>query len=389
MEIGLVPTLLIILVAAIIGGALAHWLRQPIILGFVLAGIALGPYTGGITVTELIDAKHLSEVGVGLLLFVLGVEFSLTTLRPASRVVLLGTPLQLLLTVLLGLVLGLILGWQWGDTFWFASLIALSSPIIALQAFNALELTGTAVARLVRGILIVQNLAIVPFVFLSRQIQAGTLDLSSALIAILEGVIFLAVVLFLGTRILPPLFAALGRPNGDELPSLVVFASVAVVIAGTYLYGLTFVEVAFVIGLLLSFSEQGSRALRALLSMRDLFGVLFFVSAGLLLDLPYLGRHLPLILLLVLVVSAGKMVIFTGIMRLFGHERGDAVTVGVTLFQLSELSFVLARLALDGGAITDDLYSLVISVGLLTMLLTPFTARLALRLQPIAVTTEL
>ena len=122
--------------------------------------------------------------------------------------------------------------------------------------------------------------------------------------------------------------------------------------------------------------------------MRDLFGVLFFVSAGLLLDLPYLGRHILLIVLLVLVVSAGKMAIFAGIMRLFGHDRGDALTVGVTLFQLSELSFVLARLALDGGAITDDLYSLVISVGLLTMLLTPFVARLALRLQPQPVTTE-
>lgn len=388
MEIGLVPTLLIILVAAMVGGALAHRLRQPIILGFVLAGIVLGPYTGGITVTELIDAKHLSEVGVGLLLFVLGVEFSLTTLRPASTGVLLGTPLQLLLTVLLGLLLGLILGWQRDDAFWFASLIALSSPIIALQTFTALELTGTAVARVVRGILIVQNLAIIPFVFLSRQIQAGTPDLTSAVIAALEGAVFLAVLLFLGIRILPPLFAALGRLNSEDLPGLVVFASAAVVIAGTYLYGLTFVEVAFVIGLLLSVTEQGSRALRALLSMRDLFGVLFFVSAGLLLDLPYLGRHILLIVLLVLVVSAGKMAIFAGIMRLFGHDRGDALTVGVTLFQLSELSFVLARLALDGGAITDDLYSLVISVGLLTMLLTPFVARLALRLQPQPVTTE-
>jgi CPA2 family monovalent cation:H+ antiporter-2 len=379
---GLIPTLLIILVAAFIAGALAHRLRQPVILGFVLAGIALGPSTGGFTVAELIDVRQLSEVGVALLLFALGVEFSLATLQTAAPRVLYAAVSQLLLTLLWGFLVGQLVEGQPGGPIWFAAVIALSSPIIALQALSHLQLEGTVTARLARSLIIVENLAIVPFLFVLRQLQAGNTDVQTIAIALVEGVALLAILLLLGTRILPGLFAAIGRQEAGELPIVVVLASAAAVIYGTYLYGLTFVEVAFVAGLLLSQSELGSRALQALLSMRDLFGVLFFVSAGMLLDLAFLGAHIGLVAGLVLLVALGKMLILGGVMRLSGFERHEAVTVAVTLFPLSELSFVLASLALGSGMINDDFYSLIIAVGLITMLLTPFVARLGLRRYP-------
>lgn len=376
-----IPALLIILVAAFVAGAIAHRLGQPVLLGFVVAGVALGPYTGGITVTELIDAQLLSEVGVALLLFALGVEFSLTTLRPVSSLTLAGVPAQLLLTLFFGFVLGRLFGWQPASAFWFAALIILSSPLVALHTLGSLELQGTTVARLARSIIIVQNLAVVPLLFVLRPLQAGTSDLPTLALAATEGIGFLVILLFLGIYVLPRLFRYIGRQNGRELSLLVIIVSAAVVIYGTVLYGLTFVEVAFIIGLILSESELGSRALNAILSMRDLFGVLFFVSAGMLLNLTFLGTHLALVLGLVVLVAGGKIVILSGMIRFFGYTDSESLAVGLILFQLSELAFVLARFGLTGGAIDEDLYSLVITVGLITMLLTPFFARIALRFQ--------
>jgi monovalent cation:H+ antiporter-2, CPA2 family len=377
-----IPALLIILVAAFTAGAIAHRLGLPALLGFVLAGVALGPYTGGITVSELVDAQALSEVGVALLLFALGVEFSLTTLRPVSPLALAGVPVQMLLTLFLGLAAGYVLGWQATSAFWFAALIVLSSPVLTLHTLRNLQLEDTPVAQLARRIIIVQNLAFVPLLFILRQVQDGTSNLPALALAVAEALVFLAFLLFLGVHVLPRLYAYIARQDSSELSLLVVLASAAVVVYGTYLYSLSFVEVAFLIGLVLSQSELGTRALSTFLSIRDLFGVLFFVSAGMLLDLTFLTTHIVLVLGLLALVTVGKMLILAGVARLFGRTRSEALTVGLTLFQLSELSFVLAGLALAGGAIDDDLYSLVITVGLLTMLLTPFSARLALRLSP-------
>jgi CPA2 family monovalent cation:H+ antiporter-2 len=377
-----IPTLLIILVAAFIAGALAHRLGQPVLLGFVLAGVALGPYTGGITVTELIDAQLLSEVGVGLLLLALGVEFSLATVRSESSVALLGAPLQMALTLLYGFAVGRLLGWDVSASFWFAALITLSSPIVALHTSGALHLGKTTTARIGRAILIVQNLAVVTLLFLVRRLQTGITELPSLVLALAEGIVLLAVLLLLGNYVLPGIYAYIARQERRELPLLVVVASAALVIYGTYLYGITFVEVAFAIGLLLSQSELGSRTLNALKSMRDLFGVLFFVSAGMLLDLSFLSANIVLVLGLVALVAIGKIAIVGGTTRIFGYRGQDAMMVALTLFGVSELSFVLARLALNSGVIDDDLHSLVVAVGLITMLLVPVLARLALRWPP-------
>jgi monovalent cation:H+ antiporter-2, CPA2 family len=378
----IVPTLLIILVAAFIAGAIALRLGQPVILGFVVAGVALGPYTGGITVTELIDAESLAEVGVALLLFALGIEFSLSSLRPVSAMTLFGVPLQLLLTFIFGFVIGRLFGWQSGPAFWFATLIVLSSPIVTLHTLASLGVADTHAAHFSRGILIVQNLAVVAFLFVMRQLQAGVTDLPTLALATAEGIAFLTVLLFLGIYILPRLYSFIARQKGDELPLLAVIASAALVIYGTYLYGLSFVEVAFIIGLLLSESELGSRALKALMSLRDLFGVLFFVSTGMLLNLTYLAAHVLLVLGLVVTITLGKMLIIGGTSRLFGRGKNDSLFAALTLFQLSELSFVFASLTLKIGATSDQLYSLIIAVGLITMLLTPYLVRIMLRLKP-------
>src|SRR6185503_16944833 len=123
---GIAADIAIILVAALIGGLIAQRLRQPLILGYILAGVMVGPYTGGVTVTNIHDIELLAEIGVALLLFALGLEFSLKELQPVRRVALLGTPLQMALTIGVGLGLGQFFGWDWVTSLWFGALISLS-----------------------------------------------------------------------------------------------------------------------------------------------------------------------------------------------------------------------------------------------------------------------
>lgn len=373
----LVTDLLIILVVAFIMGALAYRLGQPVILGFIVAGMLVGPYTGGVTVTALIEAERLSEIGVALLLFAVGIEFSLSTLRPVYKIVLLGTPIQLGLTVVFGYGVGQLLGWERGASLWFGLLISLSSTVVTLNTLSSFRLSDTSSTRVVEGILTAQNLSVVPLSFTLRQVGSQALIAPVIAIAAIEGLFLLAVLFFLGTHLLPPLFAYVARQNSDELSLLVVLASVAVVSSGVYLYGLPFVFVAFAIGLALSESELGSRALSEILRVRDLFGLLFFVSAGMLLDLPFLVAHLNLVLLLVTLVVVGKALILAAVTRLFRYGASRPFVVALALFQTSELSLVLARLGLENAAIDGHLYSLVITTALITMLLTPFVAQAA------------
>src|SRR4051812_35630614 len=159
---GIAADLAIILVAALIGGLVAQRLRQPLILGYILAGILVGPYTGGVTVGEIHDIELLAEIGVALLLFALGIEFSLSSLAPVRNIALFGTLLQILLTMAFGFGLGQLLGWNGTAALWFGALIALSSTMVLLKTLQAQGRMDTLASRIMLAMLIVQDLAVVP-----------------------------------------------------------------------------------------------------------------------------------------------------------------------------------------------------------------------------------
>jgi monovalent cation:H+ antiporter-2, CPA2 family len=374
---GIAADIAIIVVASLIGGLLAQRLKQPLILGYILVGILVGPYTGGVTVTEIHDIELLAEIGVSLLLFGLGLEFSFKELQPVRNIALLGTPIQMFLTITYGTVIGRLFGWDWVTALWFGSLISLSSTMVILKTLMAQGLMGTLSSRVMIGMLIVQDLAVVPLMIALPQLSDLEAGLPILAEAFIKGAIFLALMFVIGTRIIPRLMMQIARWNSRELFLLGVTAIGLGVGYATYLFGLSFAFGAFIAGMVLSESEYSFQALGDIIPLRDLFSLLFFVTVGMLLDPAFLIANIGNILLIVLLVVVGKSVIFGLITRGFGYGNIAPFAVGLGLFQVGEFTFVLARVGLSAGSIDTYLYSLVLSTAIMTMVLTPFVSRLA------------
>ncbi len=330
---GIASDIVIIIVAALLGGFVALKLKQPLILGYILAGIVVGPHTGGVTVSEIHNIELLAEIGVALLMFALGLEFSLKQLKPVRAIALAGTPLQILLTISLGVAIGQLLGWGWVASIWLGALISLSSTMVILKTLMNQGLLGTLSSRVMIGMLIVQDLAVVPFMIILPKLSDPQAGIPLLGLAALKAAIFIILIVVLGTRLLPLMLAYIAKWNSREFFLLSVAAIGLGVGFATYLSGLSFAFGAFVAGIVLSESEYSHQALSEIIPLRDIFGLLFFTSVGLLLDPSFLAAHWSRILLLVALVSVGKGAIFALLTRSFGY--GNVVplaVVGLGLF---------------------------------------------------------
>jgi CPA2 family monovalent cation:H+ antiporter-2 len=374
---GIAADIAIILVAALIGGFIAQRLRQPLLLGYIIAGILVGPYTGGVTVTEIHDIELLAEIGVALLLFALGLEFSFSKLRRVQGIAFWGTPLQLLLTIGVGIGIGWVLGWSFYQSLWWGALIALSSTMVILKTLMAQGQLGSLGGRIMLAMLIVQDLAVVPLMIVLPVLSNLKEGLPTLALAIGKAALFLLVMIYGGTRLIPLLLRRIAAWNSRELFLISVTAIGLGIGYATYLFGLSFAFGAFVAGMVLSESDYSHQALSDIVPLRDIFGMLFFVSVGMLLDPAFLLANIGTVLLMVGVVSLAKALIFAGLTRAFGYAGPVPLAVGLGLFQVGEFAFVLARVGLSQQAISEDMYALLLSTALITMLLTPFAARLA------------
>ncbi|WP_319576722.1 cation:proton antiporter [uncultured Desulfobacter sp.] len=373
---GIASDIAIIVVAGLIGGLFAQRLRQPLILGYILVGVMVGPFTGGVTVSNTHDIELLAEIGVALLLFALGLEFSLKELKPVARIALIGTPIQMLLSILLGFGIGKTFNWPFTDALWFGGLIALSSTMVILKTLMSQGRMGTLSSRVMIGMLIVQDLAVVPLMIILpklNQLEAGLPALGWAAI---KAATFLFLMVFIGTRLIPRLLAYIARHNSRELFLLAITAIGLGVGYGTYLFGLSFAFGAFIAGMVLSESDYGHQALSDIIPLRDIFGLLFFVSVGMLLDPAFLVKNWQTILIVVLLVSLGKGIIFSTLSRIFGYNNVIPLALGLGMFQVGEFSFVLARVGISTHSISNDLYSLTLATAIVTMLFTPLVSGL-------------
>lgn len=368
---GIAADIAIILVASLIGGLIAQRLRQPLILGYILAGIAVGPHTGGVTVTEIHDIELLAEIGVALLLFALGLEFSFRDLQPVRYVALIGTPIQMLLTIAFGYGIGRWLGYDSVPSLWMGAIMSLSSTMVILKTLMNRGLMGTLSSRVMIGMLIVQDLAIIPLMIILPQLSNPQAGLPLVAWAVFKATFFLALMILVGTKIIPRLLAYITSWNSRELFILSITAIGLGVGYATYLFGLSFAFGAFVAGMVLSESEYSHQALSDIIPLRDIFGLLFFASVGMLLDPSFLFAHIKEVLLLVLLIIAGKGFIFGVLVQFFGYGNVIPLAVGLGLFQIGEFSFVLAGVGLSSKAISSDLYALMLNTAIFTMLLTP------------------
>ena len=371
---GIAADIAVIVSAGFVAGVVAQRLRQPLILGYILAGVVLGPATGGRLISDPHEIELLAEIGVALLLFALGIEFSLKELRPVRAVALYGTTIQILLTVAVGAGAGLLLDWPWTDAVWFGACVSLSSTMVILKTLQGQGRLGTLSSRVMIGMLLVQDLAVVPLLILLPKLtdlQAGLPQLGWALV---RSAVFLALMIVVGTRVIPWLLRRVTRLGSRELFLVTVTGLGLGIGYATYEVGLSFAFGAFVAGIVLSESDHAHQALSDIVPLRDLFGLLFFVSVGMLLDPAYLRDNLPLVLGLAAAVGVAKGLICAGLGRAFGYGNVVPLALGLTMFQAGEFSFVIGRVGVATGSIGPELYSAVMAVALVTMFLTPFAS---------------
>jgi CPA2 family monovalent cation:H+ antiporter-2 len=367
----LVADLTLILAAALVGGFVAHRVGQPLIVGYILAGVIVGPFTGGLTVRNVEGIEQLAELGVALLLFSLGLEVSFRQLAPVRTVALAGGTLQIVLTIAFGVVLAAALGWPWQPALWFGALIALSSTMVALKTLQAQGRIGTLSSRVMLGMLVVQDLAVVPLMIVLPELSNPAGGLMRVVTATGRAFVLLALTVLVATRVVPRLMALVARWNSRELFLLATTTVALGVGYAAYSFGLSLALGAFIAGLVINESEYAHQALSDVIPLRDIFGMLFFVSVGMLLDPAVVSHQIGTLAAIVGAVIAAKALIFAGVVRAFGYRRVVPLAVGLTLFQVGEFAFVLARVGVTGGAITGDLYAVVLNTAVATMALTP------------------
>ncbi len=377
---GIASDFVLVVVAGLLGGLLARALRVPLLVGYVAAGVLVGPYTSGPTVVQVHDIERLADIGVALLLFSLGLEMSFRDLQPVRRVALIGGPIQIVLTSAAVMAAARSVGMPLTEAIWFGAMISLSSTAVVLKALSAGGVTSTLASRVMIGLLVVQDLAVVPMLVILPQV--GNLDGLPIRLARSVGIaaVFLAAVAVLGTRLLPWLLKRVLAMGSRELFLVSIVAIGVGVGYATERAGLSFALGAFVAGLILSESEFSHQALSDVVPVRDIFGLLFFVTVGMLLDPRYAIAHAGEIVVVVVLIFLGKSLILGGLARAFGYVNMAPWIVGLGLSQVGEFSFVLARSGSSSGLLSKPTYDLALTCTALTMALSPVLSSLALPL---------
>jgi monovalent cation:H+ antiporter-2, CPA2 family len=372
-ELKLIVEMVTVLGAAAVGGFGATKLRQPALLGYILGGMALGPACLNL-VSLKGDIQVLAEVGVALLLFALGVEFSLKDLLRMRKIALGGGTLQVLSTIILGGGLAYLTGWV--DTLpkaiFLGAVLSLSSTAVVLKSLIERNEVQTVVGQIMLAILIVQDLGLGLMLAVLPALSQPSETIGIAVFtAIMKAVLFLGAAIVAGKWLIPPMIRVVVRTASQELFLLVILVLCLGIAIITHLLGLGVAMGAFVAGLMISNIEYADHALDRVLPMRDVFATLFFASIGLLIDPGFLWQNAITLVGLVAVAMIGKAIIVVMIVALFGYPLTTALSVGLGINQIGEFSFVLAGVAKTQNLFSDRLYGLTVGTTAATLLLAP------------------
>ena len=377
----LLSTIVVGLVLAFAFGAVAHRLKASPLVGYLLAGVAIGPFTPGFVADRNI-ANELSEIGIILLMFGVGLQFSMHELLSVRAIAVPGAIAQIVLATALGIGLAKLLGWSLGAGVVFGVALSVASTVVVLRTLQERRLLDTERGRIAVGWLVVEDLAMVlVLVFLPALAEfthgATGVDLSVVGIplAITLGkfAAFVALMWFIGRRVIPWLLHYVAHTGSRELFRLAVLAiALGVAYGAATLFDVSFALGAFFAGMILSESALSQRAAQETLPLRDAFAVLFFVSVGMLFNPSVMLSH-PLALLATLaIVIVAKSVVAYAVMRLFRHSESAALMIAASRAQIGEFSFILAGLGLALGLLPPLGHDLILAAALISILVTPF-----------------
>ena len=382
-DVRLIVDIVIALGAATIGGFIAQRLGLPALIGYIVAGLAIGPNTPGL-VADQDRVQLLANIGVALLMFGLGVEFSLKEVVRVRRGAILGGAIQIPLTILLGTAAGLAGGWTLGAALILGGAFAISSSIVALKALMGRGDMESPHARMALGLGIVQDFSLAPMLALVPVIagdRGGGFGIAQSL---LISVAVLAAAFLLGTGLVPPLLRAVARTGSRELFMLAIVAIALGVALATHAAGLSLGLGAFLAGIVVSESEFEERVLADIIPIRDIFATLFFVAVGMLIDPFALLAQWPLVLAFAGVLVVGKLLLIGGALLAAGVDHRTSTLAAVYMAQMGEFSFILAGSGLEHGLITLGEYGTILSIALCSILALPVLIAISPRLVRIA-----
>jgi monovalent cation:H+ antiporter-2, CPA2 family len=369
-----------VFIAAILGGALAWKLRQPLILGYVLAGIAISPYTLGPRVQEAHTFQVVAEVGVVFLMFSIGLEFSLAELMEVKWVALLGAPLGVVLLSLLGEGVGPLLGWGAMSGLVMGMIISVASTMVLSRLLIDRGELQSAHGKVMIGITLVEDLIVVVLTILIPVLATlSPHHLLSVGLALGKAALILVPLGFLAVYLIPRWLARVARSQNKELFLLVILAICLGTAALTEAVGLSLALGAFAAGLIISASDYAHQALDQLLPLRDAFVALFFVTVGILINPAAVLRNPWLLLAILALVIFGKFVVWTLVVKLFRYPWRTAVLTGTGLTQIGEFSFILVQVAHASGLLGDQFYYATLAASLLSILANAALVRAAPR----------
>jgi len=371
----LIATIVAGLVIAFAFAMVAQRLRVPVLIGYLLAGVVVGPFTPGYVADQSL-ANELAELGIILLMFGVGLHFSLRDLLAVRRVAIPGAVVQIGCAVLLGMALAQWFGWSLLSAFVFGLALSVASTVVLLRALQERRLVDSDKGRIAIGWLIVEDLAMVMALVLLPVLAANGNDagaLGKALaITVLKVVAFAALMLVVGRRFVPWLLHIVAQSGSRELFRLAVLAiALGVAFGAAMLFGVSFALGAFFAGMILAETPLSQRAAEETLPLRDAFAVLFFVSVGMLFNPTILLTQTGPVLATLAIIMIGKSLAAYGIVRAFGRDNATALTISASLAQIGEFSFILATLGTNLDILPDDARDLILAGAILSIVLNP------------------
>jgi CPA2 family monovalent cation:H+ antiporter-2 len=389
----LIATIVAGLTVAFVLGALAHRFRISPLVGYLAAGVLVGPFTPGFVADQEL-AQELAEIGVILLMFGVGLHFSLKDLLSVRRIAIPGAVVQMAVATVLGMALAYVLGWTPMAGMVFGLALSVASTVVLLRALQERRIVQTDRGRIAVGWLIVEDLAMVLALVLlpafagAMTASGGSGDLLNGWLIPLATTIgkvaaFVAFMLIVGRRVIPWVLHWTAHTGSRELFRLAVFAiALGVAFGAAALFGVSFALGAFFAGMILAESELSQRAAEETLPLRDAFAVLFFVSVGMLFNPSVLVEQSWALAATVAIILVGKSAAAYAIVRAFRHESATALTVAASLAQIGEFSFILAGLGVDLGLLPPEGRDLVLGGAIISILANPLIFALVMRGRP-------
>lgn len=390
-EISLISTIATGLAFALVGGLAASRMRLPPLVGYLVAGIAVGPYTPGF-VGDTKVAAELAEIGVMLMMFSVGMHFSLNDLFAVRRIALLGAIAQIIIATALGVGTALLWGWSMPAGLVLGLSLSVASTVVLLRELQERQMFGSARARIAVGWVIVEDLVTVLVLVLlpALAVSLGGNSLANSgltedgnmlqmLLATLGNVVtFVVLMLAAGARLLPWLLECVVRTRSRELFTLaVVTIALGVAFASAEVFGVSFALGAFFAGLVVNESDHSGRAAAELLPIQDAFAVLFFVSVGMLFDPSILVTQAPKVLSVTAIILLGKSLAAYLLVVALRYPSATALTVSASLAQIGEFSFILGEMGVVLGLLPREGQSLIIAGALISITLNPLVFRAA------------